>query len=102
MVRSIVAARTAAAGLALACVTTACSSGRAATPALPAPSTQQPTTSATASPTKPPVAKPHARPVAAALRPFGDCTALVKALRAEALDEVTPYGLPQPGFGGNF
>ncbi|MFN2539697.1 MAG: beta-propeller domain-containing protein, partial [Mycobacteriales bacterium] len=47
-------------------------------------------------------AKPHARPVAAALRPFGDCTALVKALRAEALDEVTPYGLPQPGFGGNF
>ena len=95
----MITARSAAALLTLACLTAACSSGKAATPALPAPTPHQPTPTATVPPT-PHAAKPHARPVAAALQPFSDCPSMLKALRAEALAEVTAYGLQQPYRGG--
>ena len=79
------------------------SSGREATPSLPVP-TSTPVVTHSLAPTHRPATpkKPvvHARPVAAALVPYRDCTQLVEGLRAEALKEVTPYGLQQAyGYG---
>jgi uncharacterized secreted protein with C-terminal beta-propeller domain len=49
-------------------------------------------------PAEPLAAKPHrpaqhVRPAAASLRSYGSCGQLVRAMRAEGLKEVTPYGL---------
>ncbi len=87
-------ARTTALGLAaLALTASACTSGGAATPALPGP-TAAPTT-------KPATVRP--RPVAAALTGFRDCPAMLTALRKQALSEVTAYGLDSGyGYGGGF
>ena len=84
----------------------ACSSGRAATPALPGP-TPSPTVAAPhplvvlPGPTASPAPKlVRARPVAAALVPYGSCRTLLRSLRKEALSEVTATGLPGSYYGG--
>jgi hypothetical protein len=87
--------RTRAALVGLACLATACSSGRTATPVLPTPTAASPSPVSPATTTPSPKAKPQARVVAAALKPFSDCRSLVRTLREEALREVTPYGLQQ-------
>src|SRR5690242_16367644 len=43
--------------------------------------------------TKPHPPTRHARLAAASLRSYGSCAQLVRAMRAEGLKEVTPYGL---------
>jgi uncharacterized secreted protein with C-terminal beta-propeller domain len=42
---------------------------------------------------------PHGKAVAAALAAFGDCAELTRTVRAEALTQVTAYGLQQQSFG---
>ncbi|MCU1603399.1 MAG: Beta propeller domain, partial [Frankiales bacterium] len=83
---------------------TGCTSGREATHSLPAPSGTTRPSSPSPRATKPaePAARlaPHAKDIATALRPYADCRAMLSGLRAEALKEVTPYGLNQPYYGG--
>ncbi len=83
---------------------TACTSGREATPSLPGPSSTTPPPSPSPRATKAGELAGrlalHAKDIATALRPYADCTALLKGLRAEALKEVTPYGLSTPYYGG--
>ena len=57
-----------------------------------------------AKPTAKPAPQPshgttHGRATSAGLARFGDCTALTRAMRTEALGEVTAYGLPGAGTG---
>ena len=94
--------RTSAVLVGLACLATACTSARTATPVLPVPTSAAPSPVIKAT-TPPPTHKPQARVVAAALKPFSDCRSLVRTLREEALREVTPYGLQQQliGFAGD-
>ena len=83
---------------------TGCRPGRAPTPPLPGPSSTTPPPSPSPRATKAGELAGrlalHAKDIATALRPYADCTALLKGLRAEALKEVTPYGLSTPYYGG--